>query len=78
MCAVRSFAWMIRTCPFRRCSLVPPWPPATRPRLQDSQDCYSDDKPEVLSPGAVAVLYRALRKGREDIKDEPGAADFYY
>jgi hypothetical protein len=24
------------------------------------------------------VLYRALRKGREDSKDEPGAADFYY
>jgi hypothetical protein len=23
-------------------------------------------------------LYRALRKGREDNKDEPGAADFYY
>jgi hypothetical protein len=23
-------------------------------------------------------LYRALRKGREDAKDEPGAADFYY
>ena len=38
----------------------------------------SDDKPEVLSPGAVAVLYRALRKSREDAKDEPGAADFYY
>ena len=37
-----------------------------------------DDKPEVLSPGAVAVLYRALRKSREDAKDEPGAADFYY
>jgi uncharacterized protein YjbI with pentapeptide repeats len=36
------------------------------------------DKPEVLSPGAVAVLYRALRKSREDAKDEPGAADFYY
>jgi hypothetical protein len=32
----------------------------------------------VLSPGAVAVLYRALRKSREDAKDEPGAADFYY
>ena len=29
-------------------------------------------------PGAVAVLYRALRKSREDAKDEPGAADFYY
>jgi hypothetical protein len=38
----------------------------------------SDDKPEVLSPGAIAVLYRALRKSREDAKDEPGAADFYY
>jgi len=37
-----------------------------------------DDRPEVLSPGAVAVLYRALRKSREDAKDEPGAADFYY
>jgi hypothetical protein len=23
-------------------------------------------------------LYRALRKGREDTKDEPEAADFYY
>jgi hypothetical protein len=32
----------------------------------------------VLNPGQVAGLYRALRKGREDIKDEPGAADFYY
>lgn len=26
----------------------------------------------------VSNLYRALRKGREDNKDEPGAADFYY
>jgi hypothetical protein len=33
-----------------------------------------------VSPGAaqIAALYRALRKGREDNKDEPGAADFYY
>jgi hypothetical protein len=38
----------------------------------------SEDRPEVLSPGAVAGLYRALRKGREDAKDEPGTADFYY
>src|SRR6266540_1523375 len=29
-------------------------------------------------PAAIALLYRALRKGREDSKDEPGAADFYY
>jgi uncharacterized protein YjbI with pentapeptide repeats len=33
---------------------------------------------EPLTPAQVAALYRALRKGREDSKDEPGAADFYY
>jgi hypothetical protein len=32
----------------------------------------------VLDPGQIAGLYRALRKGREDAKNEPGAADFYY
>jgi uncharacterized protein YjbI with pentapeptide repeats len=26
----------------------------------------------------IAVVYRALRKGKEDSKDEPGAAGFYY
>jgi hypothetical protein len=31
-----------------------------------------------LQPADIALLYRALRKGREDSKDEPGAADFYY
>jgi uncharacterized protein YjbI with pentapeptide repeats len=31
-----------------------------------------------LTPGAIAPLYRALRKGLEDTRDEPGAADFYY
>jgi uncharacterized protein YjbI with pentapeptide repeats len=30
------------------------------------------------TPAQTAALYRALRKGREDSKDEPGAADFYY
>jgi uncharacterized protein YjbI with pentapeptide repeats len=44
---------------------APPWP-------------YSEDQPTPLSPGAIAGLYRALRKGREDAKDEPGAADLYY
>lgn len=34
--------------------------------------------PEVLEPGQIAGLYRALQKGREDNHDEPGAADFYY
>lgn len=33
---------------------------------------------ETLTPRRVASLYRELRKGREDQKDEPGAADFYY
>jgi uncharacterized protein YjbI with pentapeptide repeats len=33
---------------------------------------------EPPSPLQVAVVYRALRKGREDSRDEPGAADFYY
>jgi hypothetical protein len=39
---------------------------------------WVDGQPYVLDPGQIAGLYRALRKGREDSKDEPGAADFYY
>jgi uncharacterized protein YjbI with pentapeptide repeats len=39
---------------------------------------WLDQRPGVLQPGQIAALYRALRKGREDAKDEPGAADFYY
>ena len=34
------------------------------------------DKPP--SEAQVAAIYRDLRKSREDRKDEPGAADFYY
>jgi hypothetical protein len=29
-------------------------------------------------PGELAGIYRRLRKGREDAKNEPGAGDFYY
>jgi hypothetical protein len=36
------------------------------------------EAPEVLEPARLAALYRDLRKSREDAKDEPGAADFYY
>ena len=39
---------------------------------------WMGDQPDVLDPGQIAGLYRALRKAREDTKDEPGAADFYY
>jgi hypothetical protein len=36
------------------------------------------DVAEPPSPGQVAGVYRALRKGLEDSGNEPGAADFYY
>jgi uncharacterized protein YjbI with pentapeptide repeats len=36
------------------------------------------DDGEPLDAAQVARIYRALRKGREDGRDEPGAADFYY
>jgi hypothetical protein len=38
----------------------------------------SENEPGRVSPATIAGLYRALRKGREDAKNEPGAADFYY
>jgi hypothetical protein len=38
----------------------------------------SSDTAQTQSPQDVASLYRALRKNREDSKDEPGGADFYY
>lgn len=31
-----------------------------------------------VDPAQIAITYRQLRKAREDAKDEPGAADFYY
>lgn len=39
---------------------------------------WADNTPRTLDVDQIAGLYRALRKGREDTKDEPGAADFYY
>ncbi len=46
------------------------YPPATQlPEYVDGDS---------LSAAEVATLYRSLRKGREDNKDDPGAADFYY
>ncbi len=41
-------------------------------------DWAGSERPAVQNPGVIAGLYRALRKGREDAKDAPGAADFYY
>jgi hypothetical protein len=36
------------------------------------------DASQAPEPEQIASVYRALRKGLEDSKDEPGAADFYY
>jgi hypothetical protein len=35
-------------------------------------------RPDRLTPQEISGIYRSLRKGREDDKDAPGAADFYY
>jgi Pentapeptide repeats (9 copies) len=35
-------------------------------------------EPTTPPPHQLAAIYRALRSGREERKDEPGAADFYY
>jgi hypothetical protein len=48
------------------------YPPECRP------PDWLDDIQQAPEPAEIVGLYRALRKGREDSKDEPGAADFYY
>ena len=47
------------------------WPVASAPAA-------SGQDPVVPTALEIAGIYRNLRKGREDSKDEPGAADFYY
>ena len=37
-----------------------------------------DEPADPITATEVASVYRGLRKGREDAKDHPGAADFYY
>lgn len=38
----------------------------------------SREEPPTPTPHQIAAIYRSLRKGQEERKDEPGAADFYY
>jgi hypothetical protein len=47
---------------------------------QWSSESHNDAKPSEGAPSAreLAAVYRALRKGREDQKDEAGSIDFYY
>ena len=47
-------------------------------RHQESQPPRWSRGPGIASSHALISSYRALRKGLEDNKDEPGAADFYY
>jgi uncharacterized protein YjbI with pentapeptide repeats len=56
------------------------WSAATEPRWYKSTTRPPDwlDDVKLLESVEIAALYRTLRKGREDGKDEPGAADFYY
>ena len=57
-----------------------------RERLADEVKLHDSDMPkeeeskeaERVKAKHFAQLYRDLRKGREDAKNEPGAADFYY
>jgi hypothetical protein len=68
----------------RRRKIAPGWEAgtATPAWLEDPAQrilSTADLEPvEQLSAANVAELYRQLRKGREDAKDTPGAADFYY
>jgi uncharacterized protein YjbI with pentapeptide repeats len=39
---------------------------------------FGKEWPERLPAGQIAGVYRALRKGREEAKDEPRANNFYY
>ncbi|XQE82166.1 pentapeptide repeat-containing protein [Streptomyces microflavus] len=39
---------------------------------------WGDSPADAPSLAALTAIYRQLRKAREDAKDEPGAADFYY
>jgi Pentapeptide repeats (9 copies) len=48
------------------------------PRVCQPPASPKAETPGVPDPSRLAALYRELRKGREDAKDEPGAADFYY
>jgi hypothetical protein len=49
-----------------------------QPSTQPPQWLADRDSLEQLQPPQIAALYRALRKAREDDKDQAGASDLYY
>ena len=62
----RSLGWYPNECREREEPA-----PGRRPRERRSPAARTEAE-------TVEVTYRALRKGLEDVKNEPGAADFYY
>jgi hypothetical protein len=63
-------------CAWRAARHTRGWTAPVYPAWMD--EWLGQRRPSVLAPAQIAGLYRALRKAREDAKDEPGAADFYY
>ena len=53
------------------------WREAHARSHDEPKDSEATD-PEFLPAVGIAGIYRDLRKGLEDAKNEPGAADFYY
>ena len=57
---------------------------AEEQRWRDAHDTrcgktrHSTEPPDLVPAAKIAGIYRELRKGLEDAKNEPGAADFYY
>jgi len=53
------------------------WRRAQRKRSGWSEPASTEES-RMLQTQEIASVYRSLRKGREESKNEPGAADFYY
>lgn len=52
--------------------------PSRQAPLREGWGNPPQNQDEVPGLATLTVIYRQLRKAREDAKDEPGAADFYY
>lgn len=51
---------------------------AWNPPAEDTVEDTTTHLVQTLNPESIAALYRALRKGLEDQRNAPAAADFYY
>ena len=68
--------WELRRWRDWKPSVVPLEASVTDSQRRSDTDHHAREARERAS--RLQEVYRALRKGREDAKDEPGAADFYY